>query len=371
LGGSRPLEPGNSYEDESDPLSAEAISPESASNESSESSGEAPHRHEYRFQLDESEAAVRLDLFLAENLSQFTRSYLQRLVRDGYVTLYPTTKKTIRSALKLRPGTTVRVVIPPPLKVSLAPAALPLEFLYEDEHIAVIDKPAGISVHPAPHQEGPTLVNILLYWLDDLSGIAGVERPGIVHRLDKETSGVLIVAKHDVAHQALSYQFHERLVHKTYLAITREKPREEEGRISHWIGRSPSHSKKQVVRTDGGGRSAITDYRVLETFDGYSLIECYPTTGRTHQIRVHLASIHSPVACDKLYGREKTIYLSELERKRKPAAEEPIIERHALHAASINFRHPVTKETVTFSSPLHEDMLTLLHTLQRYRSPRD
>jgi 23S rRNA pseudouridine1911/1915/1917 synthase len=209
-----------------------------------------------------------------------------------------------------------------------------------------------------------------MYWLDDLSGIAGVERPGIVHRLDKETTGVIVVAKHDVAHQSLSHQFRERQVHKTYLAISRGKPMQDEGRMSFPLGRSLTHRKKQTVRNDGRGRAALTDYRVLETFDGYCLIECYPTTGRTHQIRVHLGTIHLPVACDKLYGREREIHLCQLERKRRPADSQPIMSRHALHAASISFCHPVSREEVSFSAPLHDDMLGLLHALQRYRSPR-
>ena len=294
---------------------------------------------------------------------------MQRLIQDGYVDFEPRGAKEPKPATKIGGRVRVRVVVPPPLKVSLAPEAIPLDFLYEDEHIAVLDKPAGLSVHPAPHQAGATLVNALLYWLDDLSGIAGVERPGIVHRLDKETSGVLVVAKHDIAHQSLSYQFRERQVHKTYLAITRGKPKEDEGRLSFPLGRSPTHSKKQVVRTDGRGRASLTDYRLLETFDGYSLIECYPSTGRTHQIRVHLATIHLPVACDKLYGRETQILLSDLRRRPRQAGEVPLIARHALHAASIRFRHPITRDEVTFSAPLHDDMLGLLHALQRYRSP--
>jgi 23S rRNA pseudouridine1911/1915/1917 synthase len=321
-------------------------------------------------QLSYTGPEARLDLVLAEQLPQYSRTYLQQLIEDGFVELSPSPSKEIKPSVKVSPGAVIRVVVPPPRRPSRAPEPIPLEFLYEDEHIAVIDKPAGLAVHPAPYQEGSTLVNALLYWLEDLSGIAGVERPGIVHRLDKETSGVLVVAKHDVAHHSLAYQFRERQVHKTYLAIVRGEPVEWEGRVNYPIGRSPTHSKKMVVRGDGTGRTAVTDYRVLERFDGYALVECYPATGRTHQIRVHLAAIHLPVAGDKLYGREKVVFLSELKRRPREPGEAPILSRHALHAVSICFRHPVSREEVTFTAPLHSDMLNLLHALQRYRSPR-
>jgi len=315
-------------------------------------------------------STTRLDHLITEHLPQYTRAYLQRLIQSGHVSLEPSRARKPKAATKVGTGVVVRVVVPPPLRVSLAPEALPLEFLYEDEHIAVINKPAGLSVHPAPQQLGPTLVNALMYWIDDLSGIAGVERPGIVHRLDRETTGVIVVAKNDLAHQELSRQFRQREVHKTYLAIARGKPRNDEGRLSFPLGRSRTHSKKQVVRDDGQGRAALTDYRILETFEGYCLVECYPTTGRTHQIRVHLGAIHLPIACDKLYGREREIHLCDLARKKRPAGSQAILDRHALHAASISFRHPVEREDVCFSAPVPDDMLEVLHALHRYRSPR-
>ncbi len=313
----------------------------------------------------------RLDVFLQERLPDHSRSYLKRLIDTGYASLQPGGARDPKPSLPVRHGVTVELVIPPPLKVTLRPEPIPLDFIYQDEHLAVINKPAGLTVHPAPHQPGGTLVNALLHCLEgELSGIAGVERPGIVHRLDKETSGALIVAKNDVAHRSLAAQFKERQVHKTYLAIARGKPRDWEGRIDFPLGRSPSHSKKIAVYRPGEGRAAITDYRVLEVFDGYTLIECYPLTGRTHQIRVHLQASGLPISCDKLYSREKAIYVSNLRGLSRPKSEAPILERHALHAASICFRHPVFREEVSFQAPLATDMLAFLHALQRYRSPR-
>lgn len=313
--------------------------------------------------------ARRLDQFLAAHLEGQSRSYLQKLISTGCVELDPPPGKPIKASLKIPAGTRVRVGVPPPRKISLEPVAIPIEFLYEDDHLAVINKPAGLTVHPGPHLEEETLVHALLHWIDDLSGIGGVERPGIVHRLDRETSGVLIVAKNDLAHQGLSDQFKQRTVRKTYLAVSRGEVRNEEGSLDGPIGRSRSHSKKMVITAPGEGREAKTDFKVKEIYEGYSFIECYPHTGRTHQIRVHLASIRLPIACDKLYGREKTIYPSVLRGEKKPAAEAALIERHALHAASIRFTHPATAKEMSFSAPLADDMSLLVENLRKYRSP--
>jgi len=310
----------------------------------------------------------RLDQFLATHLEGRSRSYLQKLISAGHVELDPPPDKPLKASFKIPAGTKVRIGVPPPRKISLEPVAIPIEFLHEDDHLAVINKPAGLTVHPGPHLEEATLVHALMHWIDDLSGIGGVERPGIVHRLDRETSGVLIVAKNDHAHQGLSDQFKQRTVQKTYLAVSRGEVRETEGTLEGPIGRSRSHRKKMAIAQPGEGREARTDFKVKEIYDGYSLIECYPHTGRTHQIRVHLASIRLPVACDKLYGREKTIRLSGLKGEKKIADENPVIERHALHAANIRFTHPSTGEEMSFSAPLADDMSLLIENLRKYRS---
>lgn len=318
-------------------------------------------------ELTNKDKILRLDRFLSEELAEHSRSYLQKLISSGCVKLDPPPGKPVKASLKIAPGTRVRVEIPPPRKISLQPEPIPLEFLHEDEHLAVIDKPAGLTVHPAPHQDEPTLVNALLHWIEDLSGIGGVERPGIVHRLDRETSGVLIVAKNDLAHQGLSDQFKQRTVRKTYLAVCRGELRDLEGTLDGPIGRSRSHSKKMVVVRPGEGRDAKTGYLVREIYNGYSLIECHPHTGRTHQIRVHLASIRLPVACDKLYGREKIIYPSDLAGEKRAPGETPLIERHALHAENIIFSHPATGEEMNFSAPMPADLGTLVENLRKYR----
>lgn len=309
----------------------------------------------------------RLDHLLSEQLPQHSRAFLQRLVEQGCVKI-PDLRRDVKASMKVPSGAKVRCIIPPPRPTDLSPREIPLEILFEDEHLAVVNKPAGLTVHPAPSQVGDTLVNALLYWLNSLSGIGGEERPGIVHRLDKETSGVLVVAKNDFAHRALAHQFKERTVRKSYLAISRGEPKEWEGRIDYALGRSYTHSKKQMIRVDGTGRESMTAFRVLECFRGYVLIELYPKTGRTHQIRVHLASQQMPVAADKLYGREKRIFLSDLQGTTREPGEEPIVNRHALHAASLSFVHPLTREEMTYATPLPNDMHQLLKAVQQYRS---
>jgi 23S rRNA pseudouridine1911/1915/1917 synthase len=314
-------------------------------------------------------ASERLDHFLSREIPGLSRAFIQRLIADGHVIVTPSARE-VKPAIRIPNGTRVRVDIPPPRKLDLTPQDIPFEILHEDAHLAVIDKPALLAVHPAPDQLSHTLVNALLYRLRELSSIGGVERPGIVHRLDKETSGVLLVAKNDRAHHSLSWQFKERIVRKAYVAIVRGETEEWEGHIERPLGKSYAHAKKQMVRVDGTGREAVTDYRVLEKYRGYALLEVYPKTGRTHQIRVHLASLRLPVACDKLYGREKRIYVSDLRGEARAPGETPIIERQALHAARITFLHPVTREEMTFSASLHADMDALLRALETHRHLR-
>ncbi|HVR74015.1 MAG TPA: RluA family pseudouridine synthase [Planctomycetota bacterium] len=308
----------------------------------------------------------RLDVFLTSRLPEHSRAFFQRLIGEGCVTVTPL-EREIKPSIKVPTGVIVRLEIPPPRKINLAPVDMPLEVLYEDDHLAVIDKPANLSVHPAPLQVMPTLVNALLHRLTHLSSIGGEERPGIVHRLDRETSGVLIVAKNDIAHHAISTQFRERTVMKTYIAVARGEAWELEGHIDAPLGKSSAHTKKQVIRWDEGGRESITDYRILKKYRGYLHLEVYPKTGRTHQIRVHLASIRMPVACDKLYGRERRISLSDILEAAPQPGEKPIIARQALHASRIIFQHPVSGESMDFRAPLPSDMQALLDALEEHR----
>lgn len=330
---------------------------------------QAPLRREKQvFELTFEGASQRLDVFLSLHVPGYSREYLKRLIETGYVQILPVGPTVLKPSLRLRTGQRLRLTVPPPVELQLQPEPIPLEIIYEDSDLAVVNKPSGLAVHPAPEQTGATLVNALLYWIRDLSGIAGVERPGIVHRLDRETSGVMVIAKHDRAHHGLAAQFKDRRVRKVYQAIVRGEPRTLEGRIDYPIGRSRVHSKKMVVRTDGRGRAAITDFRILETFRGYALVECYPYTGRTHQIRVHLSHIQLPISADKLYGREKQVWLADLAERPRERDEAPLLRRQALHAASLYFHHPVTGEEMTFTASFPDDMLGVLRALERYRS---
>jgi 23S rRNA pseudouridine1911/1915/1917 synthase len=280
-------------------------------------------------------ARLRLDQFLARELSQFSRSRLQALIRSQNVTV---NGLPARPSDVIRAGDRIEVSEPPPEKTDHQPEAIPLDILYEDEELIVINKPAGLVVHPGAGQREHTLVNALLHHFPKLSGIGGKERPGIVHRLDKETSGCLVVAKTDEAHRRLSAQFAERTIEKVYLALVAGKLRKSAGTIEEKIGRHPVHRKRMSV-TSRRGRAARTDYRVLSASTEVSLIECRLHSGRTHQIRVHLHHLGHPVLGDKIYGG-------------KFAKTFP---RQMLHAWKLAFEHPATGERKKFEAPAPPD----------------
>jgi 23S rRNA pseudouridine1911/1915/1917 synthase len=259
------------------------------------------------------------------------------------------------------------VHIPPPEPTDLRPEAMAIPILYQDGDLAVIDKPAGVVVHPSAGHRSGTLVHGLLAAFPDLSGISGEERPGIVHRLDKETSGVILIAKNDRAHVEISRQFKAREVEKRYAAIVEGVPRPPRGAVEGSIGRHPRHRTKFAVRTTRG-KVARTGYEVAESFRGFAHLALRPETGRTHQIRVHLAYLGHPVLCDGMYGRRSRIHRTEIEGKRRTKGEEPILARHALHAERLAFRHPGTGDRVEFSAPMPEDMIRVLQAMRLHRS---
>jgi 23S rRNA pseudouridine1911/1915/1917 synthase len=287
------------------------------------------------FVVSENDAKLRLDQFLAKRLPEYSRSRLQQLIRSGFVRL---NEQTTRPRQIVRGGDKIDLREPPLEKIDVRPEPIPLEILFEDDDLIVISKPAGLTVHPGAGQREHTLVNALLSHCATLSGIGGKERPGIVHRLDKETSGCLVVAKNDIAHRELSKQFSARTVEKIYLALVAGKLRKAAGVIEEKIGRHPVHRQRMRV-TAVRGRTAKTEYRVIRSSNEASLIECRLHSGRTHQIRVHLCHLCHPVLGDKVYAPRSA--------KNFP--------RQMLHAWKLGFHHPRIDEWKEFEAPLPSD----------------
>ncbi len=280
---------------------------------------------------------VRLDKFLSGQLSGQSRSRLQKLIETGRVII--NSSVCMDKNYRLKTGDLVIISMPPVEKYQVAPENIPLEIVFEDSDLLVVNKPRGMVVHPGPGHLKETLVNALLYHCRDLSGIGGVMRPGIVHRLDKDTSGLLLVAKNDAAHHSLSGQLSGRKLKREYIALVKGRVEPATGRIEAPIARHPRHRKKMAVVP--GGKEAITSYRVLKYFKGYSLLRLNLETGRTHQIRVHMAHRGHPVAGDQTYGGRTWEDL--------PVQ---LAEPHALHARKVTFLHPGSGEQMEFSVPL-------------------
>ena len=288
----------------------------------------------------------RLDLFLVRKRPDVSRSYVQKLIADGNVKVDGSLRKPNH---KLKSGERVSLFLPEPEDIVAEPERISLDILYEDEDIIVVNKARGMVVHPAAGIFHGTLVNALLYHCKDLSGINGRIRPGIVHRLDKDTSGVMVAAKNDRAHLSLAGQIGNKTAHRIYWAILHGNIREEKGTIKGDIGRHPTDRKKMAVVRENG-KHAVTEFRVLQRFGNYTLVECSLQTGRTHQIRVHMAYIGHPVIGDPKYGP----------KKKAPFA----IAGQALHSVSLDLLHPRTGERMLFRAPLPDDMETILHMLR-------
>lgn len=277
---------------------------------------------------------VRLDVFLVGQLPALSRARVQAIIKDPGVTV---NGRAAKASAHLDPGDSVAGTVPEDVPADALPQDLPLTVLYEDAHLAVLDKASGMVVHPAEGNLDGTLVNALLHRFGPLSSIGGVARPGIVHRLDKETSGCIVVARDDETHRALSEQFADRSTEKIYLAVVQGKPQPESGTIDTHIGRNPNDRQKMAVLPPPAGKHAVTDYRVLNTLGMSSLVECTLHSGRTHQIRVHMKHLGHPLLGDATYGR--------------PSRQQDV-PRVMLHARKLSFIHPGTEKRMTFHAPI-------------------
>lgn len=289
----------------------------------------------------------RLDKFLVQKLPDLSRSRLQNLIKEGLVLVGE--KVVTKTGFVLGNHDQVSVTLPPIQPVDIIPEAIPLKIIFENDDLAVIDKPAGMVVHPAAGHASGTLVNAMMAHDPDLEGVGGEQRPGIVHRLDKETSGLILVAKNDRSLHWLQDQFRLRFVRKIYLALTDGHPPTPTGRIEAAIGRDPSHRKQMAIVADEKGRPASSEYQVIETFPQHTLFEVHPETGRTHQIRLHLNLIGCPIVGDTLYGRKH------------PSLP---LGRQFLHAARLTITLPGESSPRTFESPLPPDLQTVLDDLR-------
>ena len=304
--------------------------------------------------LDASQAGWRLDRALAVQIPTLSRERLKVLTKAGALTRNATPVRD--PAIKVKGDERFSLAIPEPEPAHNEAQEIPLPILFEDEHLLVVDKPAGLVVHPAAGNRDGTMVNALLHHCGgSLSGIGGVARPGIVHRIDKDTSGLLVVAKHDRAHEGLARQFADHSIDRRYLAIVSDVPRQAQGTVDAPLARSSQNRKKIAIVGEGRGKRAVTHWRRLEILKDAALVECRLETGRTHQVRVHMASIGHPLVGDPVYGRTRKAHRELLKSLG--------FHRQALHAAHIGFIHPITKGRLSFDSALPSDMQELFSAL--------
>lgn len=299
---------------------------------------------QFEIEVKEEFNGTRIDKYLSSVIEKKSRSYIQGLIHEGKVMV---NDKIIKSNYKVKTGEMAKVIVPDPVELNIIPENIPIEVMYEDDDVIVINKIQGMVVHPAPGVYSGTLVNALLYHCKNLSGINGVVRPGIVHRIDKDTSGILVVAKNDNAHNKLAAQLKDHSMTREYYALVNGVLKEDEGTINKPLGRNPNDRIKIAVVKDG--KEAITHFKVLERFKDYTLIKCKLETGRTHQIRVHMAYIGHPLVGDPVYGYKKQSFN---------------LDGQLLHAKILGFIHPSTEKYMEFETPLPDYFIRILNTLR-------
>jgi 23S rRNA pseudouridine1911/1915/1917 synthase len=306
---------------------------------------------------------MRVDAYLAIRFPEISRSRLQAAIRRQQVRIDGVIAKP---STRLTTGQTLEIILPEPEPACSRPENIPLDILYEDDWLVAINKPAGMVVHPAKGHWSGTLTAALVHHFAQLSQAGGVNRPGIVHRLDRDTSGVILIAKHDLAHVRLTEQFEARTVLKRYLAIVTPAPDRDRDIVDKPIGVHPYQREKMAIREHHAtSKHAVTMYEVAQRFKGLALVRAFPKTGRTHQIRLHLAHIGSPILADKLYGGRSRFLLGELTGKNEDTQE--LLGRQALHAEQIEFEHPDSREKLVISAPIPDDLKLTLQMLEKYR----
>lgn len=299
------------------------------------------------FQVEKENAGIRIDKYLSDNMENISRSYLQKLLKEKSITV---NEKEIKANYKVQEGDVVSVSVPEPEEPDILPEEIPLDILYEDDSLMVVNKPKDMVVHPSAGHLSGTLVNaVLFHCKGNLSGINGIMRPGIVHRIDKDTTGALLICKTDTCHRILAEQLKVHSITRKYRAVVQGNLKDDEGTIEGPVGRHPADRKKMAINYKNG-KEAVTHYRVLERFGNATYIECQLETGRTHQIRVHMASIGHPLLGDTTYGSAKNPYH---------------LQGQALHAMVLGFLHPVTNTYMEFTAPLPEYFLKLLEKLRK------
>jgi 23S rRNA pseudouridine1911/1915/1917 synthase len=327
---------------------------------------ETPQEFEVKTRSD----GKRIDAYLASRYTDYSRRVIQKVI-DAEAVLV--NGRTVKASYRVRTGDVVSVRLPELSDTTPEPENIPIEVVYEDEALTVVNKPAGIVTHPAKGNWRGTLVNAIQFHYDTLSTLGGENRPGIVHRLDRDTSGLLVVCKNDIAHRKLALRFELREVHKEYLALVSGVPQRQSDYIEKTIGFHPTCREKMAIRLPAdGGKPAVTFYEVAERFRGFALVRCKPQTGRTHQIRIHLAHIGHPILADKLYSGRDKIALSDLlgrdrsDRAGEAQPEVPLIDRQALHAHRLRFEHPLTHHELELTAPLPEDFRRTLDALRAH-----
>jgi len=314
--------------------------------------------------VDSSEHGQRLDSFLVKHFGGFSRVKLQRAIADGSVIVVD---QKAKSSLRLKTDQIVRFCPPKKEPESPIPEKIELDILFEDEHFVAINKQPNMVVHPAKGHWAGTLTSALAYHFETLSTIGGPTRPGIVHRLDRDTSGVILVARSDRAHSALSSQFEARTVNKEYLTIVTPAPDRDRDQIDKPIGDHPYQREKKAIRENhSSSRNAVSFYEVIERYQGFATVLVKPKTGRTHQIRIHMAHVGCPVLCDKLYSGRSQVVLKDFSQQSDDT--QLILDRQALHARAIEFDHPMTGERMKIEAPIYPDIQRTIDALKKFRS---